>query len=93
MGSMPGYNFIRKAASDFGWDWGPAFAPSGISGPVYLHAYSQPFITGVCVAEGFPFRVGLFVQMGKMLEVPCVCHTWGFIDYLLLHRHIACHAW
>ena len=23
-------NFVRKAQSDFGWDWGPAFVPAGI---------------------------------------------------------------
>ena len=36
LGSTGQYNFIRKPASDFGWDWGPSFAPSGISGPVEL---------------------------------------------------------
>jgi beta-mannosidase len=29
-------NFMRKAGSDFGWDWGPAFAPSGLTGQVSL---------------------------------------------------------
>ncbi|KAI0888049.1 glycoside hydrolase family 2 protein [Annulohypoxylon maeteangense] len=27
---FPHRQFIRKEQSDFGWDWGPAFAPSGI---------------------------------------------------------------
>jgi beta-mannosidase len=29
-------NFVRKAGSDFGWDWGPAFLPLGITGDVLL---------------------------------------------------------
>jgi hypothetical protein len=40
------YNFVRKTASDFGWDWGPAFVPSGINGPINLVAYSLPYLTG-----------------------------------------------
>ncbi|KAI0776636.1 glycoside hydrolase [Trametes elegans] len=28
--------FIRKTSSDFGWDWGPAFAPAGIFKPAFL---------------------------------------------------------
>ncbi|KAJ7030709.1 glycoside hydrolase family 2 protein [Mycena alexandri] len=28
--------YIRKIAPDFGWDWGPAFLPSGIFKPAYL---------------------------------------------------------
>jgi beta-mannosidase len=29
-------NFIRKAGNDFGWDWGPAYVPSGITGEITL---------------------------------------------------------
>lgn len=30
-------NFIRKAGNDFGWDWGPAYVPSGITGGVSIY--------------------------------------------------------
>ncbi|ETW00723.1 hypothetical protein, variant 1 [Aphanomyces invadans] len=29
--------FLRKAGSDFGWDWGPAFLTSGLRGHVFVH--------------------------------------------------------
>ncbi|KAI0267102.1 glycoside hydrolase [Gloeopeniophorella convolvens] len=29
-------NYIRKIQSDFGWDWGPAFVPSGVHKPAYF---------------------------------------------------------
>ncbi|KAL5523539.1 hypothetical protein ACEPAG_7712 [Sanghuangporus baumii] len=31
-----GHPYVRKTASDFGWDWGPAFVPTGIFKPVYF---------------------------------------------------------
>ncbi|KAJ6476699.1 glycoside hydrolase family 2 protein [Mycena vitilis] len=34
--------YIRKIASDFGWDWGPGFVPSGIFKPAYLVSLSNP---------------------------------------------------
>ncbi|KDD76102.1 hypothetical protein H632_c355p0 [Helicosporidium sp. ATCC 50920] len=43
LGALPNYNFVRQAAADFGWDWGPAFAPTGITGPVTLVGYSAAF--------------------------------------------------
>lgn len=33
-------NFIRKTQSDFGWDWGPAFASSGIYKNIYLTGFN-----------------------------------------------------
>ncbi|KAG6810202.1 hypothetical protein H0H92_012914, partial [Tricholoma furcatifolium] len=35
------YPMIRKIASDFGWDWGPAFVPVGIHKPAYLVTLSS----------------------------------------------------
>jgi len=29
-------NFVRKPPADFGWDWGPSFMPTGITGAVAL---------------------------------------------------------
>ncbi len=45
-GMAPHLNRLRKPGCDFGWDWGPCFAPSGVCGPVQLIAYSRPHITG-----------------------------------------------
>ncbi|PSN73172.1 glycoside hydrolase family 2 protein [Corynespora cassiicola Philippines] len=33
---FPNREFIRKEQNDFGWDWGPAFAPAGIWQPASL---------------------------------------------------------
>ncbi len=34
---FPHRQFVRKAQSDFGWDWGPAFAPAGLWKDAWLH--------------------------------------------------------
>eukprot|EP00884_Botryococcus_braunii_P007790 jgi/Botrbrau1/17011/Bobra.49_2s0069.1 len=44
-GALPDFNFLRKAACDFGWDWGPAFCASGIHGGVKLVGFSAPYLT------------------------------------------------
>lgn len=36
MYEFPNREYIRKEQSDFGWDWGPAFAPAGIWQPAYI---------------------------------------------------------
>lgn len=33
---FPNRQFMRKEQSDFGWDWGPAFAPAGIWQPAFV---------------------------------------------------------
>ncbi|KAJ1458754.1 glycoside hydrolase superfamily [Pelagophyceae sp. CCMP2097] len=32
-------NFVRKAGSDFGWDWGPSLVPCGLTGHVTLEPF------------------------------------------------------
>lgn len=39
------FNFIRKQASSFSWDWGPAFPGVGIWKNVYLRLYSSATLT------------------------------------------------
>jgi hypothetical protein len=33
---FPNRHFVRKEQNDFGWDWGPAFAPAGPWQPAYV---------------------------------------------------------
>ncbi|MEQ4717970.1 glycoside hydrolase family 2 protein [Nonomuraea sp. B19D2] len=45
LGALPGpypepYQFIRKMACNFGWDWGPTLVTSGIWRPVGLHTWT-----------------------------------------------------
>ena len=35
------YGFVRKAAYQFGWDWGPTFVTCGIWKPAYLKAWNN----------------------------------------------------
>lgn len=50
-GYLPNRNFIRKAQSDFGWDWGPAFATSGIWQLIFIHAFNRAVMTQLSVLQ------------------------------------------
>jgi beta-mannosidase len=48
--AMPGiepYNFVRKMACNFGWDWGPSLTTVGLWRPVYLRRYETARLEGV----------------------------------------------
>lgn len=55
------FNMARKPASDFGWDWGPAYTPSGIHGAVDLVGYDHAVIQGggtvCCVCSSTPLSL------------------------------------
>ncbi len=47
------FNFIRKMACNFGWDWGPSLVTAGVWQPIYLEAWEgariasvRPLVTG-----------------------------------------------
>ncbi|KAF8058425.1 hypothetical protein HT031_005549 [Scenedesmus sp. PABB004] len=68
-GSIGAYNFVRKPAFDFGWDWGPAFAASGIHGTVKLIAFSKPTLAGAYVAQA-PAPGGFNLKVTAQFLVP-----------------------
>jgi beta-mannosidase len=43
--------YIRKAAYEYGWDWGPRFVTSGIWRPAYLETWDEARIENVYVHE------------------------------------------
>ncbi|KAL4132938.1 hypothetical protein PRIC2_003267 [Phytophthora ramorum] len=48
-------SFVRKAGSDFGWDWGPAYVTSGIAGSVHLEMEEQVVkLRNLQVVQVFP---------------------------------------
>lgn len=51
MGALPDWNHVRKAASDFGWDWGPAFAPVGVAVGVSLEVSDAARLIGATIRQ------------------------------------------
>ncbi len=62
------FNFIRKMACNFGWDWGPTLVTSGIWREIYLESWSGVRFAGVrpLVMEATEARARLevFVALG-----------------------------
>ncbi|KII92211.1 glycoside hydrolase family 2 protein [Plicaturopsis crispa FD-325 SS-3] len=46
--------WVRKTSSDFGWDWGPAFLPSGIFKPAYFVTLPSANSTNATIETATP---------------------------------------
>jgi beta-mannosidase len=69
------FNFVRKQACNFGWDWGPTLVTAGVWQPIGLHTWSvarfaevRPQIT---VADGVG-RVEVRVRLERAASEPVV---------------------
>jgi beta-mannosidase len=49
--STKGRNYLRKMGCDFGWDWGPAFIPTGPNGSIDLLSCDGSYIEDVIVNQ------------------------------------------
>ncbi|KAF0692946.1 Aste57867_16031 [Aphanomyces stellatus] len=90
--------FARKAGSDFGWDWGPAFLPTGLTGAVSIHvdtsSSSMCVIREYTLDQAFPNATDLAVNIH--LEVfleggGCVTRpdTTSVLEFVLDGRVVA----
>ncbi|WP_091201812.1 glycoside hydrolase family 2 protein [Micromonospora narathiwatensis] len=69
------FNFIRKTACNFGWDWGPNLVTAGIWQEIGLHAWSTGRLAGVrplVTVSGDTGRVELHVEVERAADVPLV---------------------
>ncbi|MFF3439350.1 glycoside hydrolase family 2 protein [Streptosporangium sp. NPDC002721] len=75
LGDRPGsyeapYQFIRKMACNFGWDWGPSVVTSGIWRPIGLHSWSGARIASVRPLVGGDGRVEAHVTVERAGDAP-----------------------
>lgn len=65
---FPNRQFIRKEQSDFGWDWGPAFAPAGIWQPAYvIQLSSSPNASSDIYVRNSDYDIA---RVGQMNNIP-----------------------
>ena len=65
---FPNRQFIRKEQSDFGWDWGPAFAPAGVWQPAYVvQLASPPDASSEVYVRNSDFDIS---RVGQMNNIP-----------------------
>jgi beta-mannosidase len=82
LGPLPGgdrfpYNFIRKMACNFGWDWGPELVTAGIWKPIALESWSTARLASVrplATVDGATGRLAVHVELERTsdAEVPVV---------------------
>ena len=67
-------NFIRKAGNDFGWDWGPAYIPSGITAPVTLFQSQTKAQAQTQTQQSIQGAISSVSSIGKVSGLMAVMH-------------------
>ncbi|KAF8345546.1 glycoside hydrolase family 2 protein [Amanita rubescens] len=70
--------WVRKISSDYGWDWGPAFVPSGIYKPAYFATLTPP--TSDSVASGGGHSIFIEETSTATSEAQWISATWRIPD-------------
>jgi beta-mannosidase len=69
------FNFVRKMACNFGWDWGPALVTAGVWKPVTLQSWSKARLSSVrpvATTDGTVGRVDVLVELERAEAVDVV---------------------
>ncbi|MEV4197899.1 glycoside hydrolase family 2 protein [Micromonospora globbae] len=72
------FNFVRKTACNFGWDWGPTLVTAGIWQAIGLQTWSTARLAAVrplVTVDGCDGRVELHVEVERAAEVPVTVHA------------------
>ncbi|SBT68329.1 beta-mannosidase [Micromonospora sediminicola] len=72
------FQFIRKTACNFGWDWGPTVVTAGIWRRIALHAWSTARLATVrplVTVDGGVGRVELHVEVERARDEPLTVHA------------------
>jgi beta-mannosidase len=48
---VPEKDYLRKAAYEYGWDWGPRFVTSGVWKPLYIEAWDEARVDDLYIAQ------------------------------------------
>lgn len=67
-GAIKGNQYLRKAHSMFGWDWGPQLPDAGIFRSVELHSYSKARIKDIRISQEYR-RDGVMVTIDPVLQM------------------------
>ncbi|WP_433204559.1 glycoside hydrolase family 2 protein [Dactylosporangium sp. CS-047395] len=69
------FQYIRKMACNFGWDWGPTVVTAGIWQPIGLHSWSVARLASVrplVSVDGTTGRVEVLVSLERTSDAPVV---------------------
>ena len=69
-GTTPGSQYIRKAHSMFGWDWGPQTIDAGIFRDIYLQGYSHARIEDIRIHQQHAKNVSVQTSITLSESVP-----------------------
>ena len=79
----PDKSYLRKAAYEYGWDWGPTFVTSGIWRPVHLQSWDQARIEDLYIRQRDITPSLARVEAQLTVQSAVATHATVQLDYAL----------